>query len=86
MSSIVDADDRVVEAALAVLNGERAQGTEGIRRVVRDDGTDFVYRVDPDADPSESRKWRRAASSRTPRPPCGGRTGSSCSTRSSDGT
>lgn len=53
MSSITDADDVVVEAALAVLDGEQSEGTKGIRRLENDDGTDSVYRVDPDADPSD---------------------------------
>lgn len=53
MSSIVDADDAVVETALAVLSGNRSQGTMGVRRVERDDGTDFVYRIAPDTDASD---------------------------------
>ena len=53
MSSIVDADDAVVEAAHGVLAGEVPQETKGIRRVANEDGTDSVYRIDPDADPSD---------------------------------
>lgn len=53
MSSIVDADDAVVVAAHGVLAGEAPQGTKGVRRITNEDGTDSVYRVDPDADPSD---------------------------------
>ncbi len=53
MSSIVDADDAVVVAAHGVLAGEAPQGTKGIRRIANENGTDSVYRVDPDADPSD---------------------------------
>ena len=53
MSSIVDADDTVVVAAYGVLAGEAPQGTKGIRRITNEDGTDSVYRIDPDADPSD---------------------------------
>ena len=53
MSTITDADDTVVVAAYGVLTGESPQGTTGVRRSVSGDGTDAVYRVDPDADPSD---------------------------------
>lgn len=58
MSPFTDADDAVVEAALAVLDGRQSEGTKGIRRLENDDGTDSVYRVDPDADPSEVEEVR----------------------------
>jgi hypothetical protein len=50
MSSIVDADDAVVEAARTVLAGDSPQGMMNVRRVERDDGTAFLYRVDPSVD------------------------------------
>ena len=50
MSSIVDADDTVVVAAYGVLEDDVPQGTKGIRRIRNEDGTDSVYRIDPDAD------------------------------------
>lgn len=53
MSSITDADDGVVEAAYGVLEGDSPQGTKGVRRVTPEDGTDYVYRIDPGADPSD---------------------------------
>jgi hypothetical protein len=53
MSSIVDADDAIVVAARAVLAGEAPQGTKEVRRITNEDGTDSVYRVDPDADLSD---------------------------------
>ena len=53
MSSIADADDAVLKAAYAVLEGNQSAGTKAIRRLENEDGTDSVYRVDPDADPSE---------------------------------
>ena len=49
MPAFDTADDDVVQAAAAVLDGERPEGTYEIRRVDRDDNA-FVYRVDPDAD------------------------------------
>lgn len=36
-----------------VLTGDSPQGTKGASRVTNEDGTDSVYRVDPDADPSD---------------------------------
>jgi hypothetical protein len=53
VGSIVDADDAVVEAAAAVLAGDGPQGTKGVRRMAREGATDVVYRVDPDAEPSD---------------------------------
>lgn len=58
MSSIVDADDAVVEAARAVLDGELPPGTMGVRRVERDDGSAFAYRIDPDADSADVEEVR----------------------------
>jgi hypothetical protein len=52
-STITDADDGVVLAARGVLTGEREQGTKRIRRVDPEDRSAFVYRVDPDGDPTE---------------------------------
>lgn len=53
MTSIVDEDDRVVAAALALLNENASQGTENLRRVETDDDTTFVYRIDPSAGEGE---------------------------------
>ena len=53
MTTTTDADDAVVVAAHGVLAGEAPQGTKGLRRIANEDGTDAVYRVDPDADPSD---------------------------------
>jgi len=53
MSSIVDADDAVVVAARGVLADEAPEGTKGVRRITDEDGTDSVYRIDPDGDPSD---------------------------------
>lgn len=49
MPAFTTADDEIVQAAAAVLEGDRPDGTRGIRRVDRGDDA-FVYRVDPDAD------------------------------------
>lgn len=49
MTAFTTADDDIVQAAAAVLAGERPDGTAGIRRVDRGDDA-FVYRVDPDTD------------------------------------
>lgn len=49
MPAFTTADDEIVQAAAAVLEGDRPDGTDGIRRVDRGDDA-FVYRVDPDAD------------------------------------
>jgi hypothetical protein len=51
MTLFTDADDGIVAAAYGVLTGERREGTEDIRRVEREEGSAFVYRLDPDADP-----------------------------------
>lgn len=53
MASFENTDDSVVLAAHALLNGEQTQGTYGLRRVEPEDRSNFVYRVDPDADVSE---------------------------------
>jgi hypothetical protein len=53
MTTITDADDVVVVAAHGVLTGDAPQGTKGVRRIENEDGTDSVYRIDPDADPSD---------------------------------
>jgi hypothetical protein len=34
-----------------VLTGDSPQGTNGVRRITNEDGTDSVYRIDPDAVP-----------------------------------
>ena len=49
-TSIVEADDEVVAAALAVLDGDAPEGTENLRRGETRDGAKYVYRVDPDAE------------------------------------
>jgi hypothetical protein len=53
MTSFENADDSVVLAAYALLEGEQTQGTYGLRRVEPEDRTSFVYRIDPDADTTE---------------------------------
>ena len=53
MSAITDADDDVVRAAYGVLTGDSPQGTNGVRRITNEDGTDSVYRIDPDAVPDD---------------------------------
>jgi hypothetical protein len=53
MSAITDADDDVVRAAYGVLTGDSPQGTNGVRRITNEDGTDSVYRIDADADPAD---------------------------------
>jgi hypothetical protein len=73
VGSIVDADDAVVEVAAAVLAGDGPQGTKGVRRMAREGATDVVYRVDPDAEPSDVETTRRTGGSRTPTRSCGGR-------------
>jgi hypothetical protein len=53
MASFENTDDSVVLAAHALLNGEQTEGTFGLRMVEPADRSDFVYRVDPDADTTE---------------------------------
>lgn len=53
MTSFENADDSVVLAAYALLDGDQSPGTYGLRRVEPEDRTSFVYRIDPDADTSE---------------------------------
>lgn len=53
MTSFENADDSVVLAAYALLDGEQTPGTYSLRMVESDDRSDFVYRIDPDADTSE---------------------------------
>lgn len=48
MAGFVDEPDEIVETAYAVLEGQLSEGTEGIRRVEREDEP-AVYRLDPDA-------------------------------------
>lgn len=55
--SIVDEDDAVLAATLAVLDGEAPQGTENIRRGETEDGAAFVYWVDPDAEGDVYASW-----------------------------
>ena len=49
-TSIVEEDDEVVAAAMAVLEDDAPEGTENLRRGETDDGAAFVYRIDPDAE------------------------------------
>lgn len=51
MTTIVDEDDAVVAAAWALLRGDEPEGTENLRTGETDDGSKYVYRIDPDADP-----------------------------------
>lgn len=53
MASFENTDDSVVLAAYALLNGEQTPGTYGLRMVEPEDRSNFVYRVDPDADVTE---------------------------------
>lgn len=49
-NSIVEEDDEVVAAAMAVLEDDAPEGTENVRRGETDEGAAFVYRIDPDAE------------------------------------
>lgn len=49
MTALADEDDRVVAAALAVLDGDAPEGTENVRRVT-DAEVDYVYRIVPETE------------------------------------
>lgn len=53
MTSFEDADDSVVLGAYALLRGKQTEGSFNLRRVEQDDRTDFVYRIDPEAETTE---------------------------------